>query len=875
MNESNFLYSEFDTLSKYGQLGESLPERTAAGLNPNFKLRKYQHEAFKRLIYYLNRHKDTKSPTPKHLLFNMATGSGKTLIMAGLILHLYTQGYRNFLFFVNATNIIDKTRDNFLDSLSSKYLFAPNINLGERFVDVREVDNFEEADSDNINICFTTTQKLHLDMQTASENSLTLDDFKDKKIVLLSDESHHMQATTRQGILIPETEGETWEVTVESIFNQNAENVLLEFTATMDYMNENIVDKYYSKVIYRYTLKEFRNDGYSKDVDILQSDLDNEGRMLQAIIISQYRQRIAGEEQINLKPVILFKAQRTVADSEKNEKDFAKLISELDVAAIEELRKESRIELLQRALKFFSDKGGLDALAQSLKQDFAPKYCLNVNREDHLNSHQRTLNTLEDSDNPIRAIFAVQKLNEGWDVLNLFDIVRLYNTRDARKNKPGKTTIAEAQLIGRGARYFPFSYKDEQRDMRKFDKMLDHRLRILEVLHYHSFNNVEYISELKTALAEQGIYDERAVTVRLLLKEEFKNKNFYKTALVYLNEKVKNKNEKINSVGDLLGELQDKHPTIEYNIPTGFGDEVSVFGQNRLEHGETSAVLHKDVKVKDIEKHIIRKAMARIPFYYFDNLKINFFPNIKSETDFIDNYLGGFTIRFKGKKEDLENLSNLSKLLGVEKLLHKVEDEARKNTSDYMGTHQFKPHNFRERFFDKDIKLDPESERYKGQRAFVADKPWYVFEENYGTSEEKSLVEAITPQMEEFSQKYKDVYLVRNERHVKIYNFKDGRGFEPDFLLFLRKEKGPFIVYQLFIEPKGELYMQQDAWKEKFLEEIKENHEVEYFGGDKVRIIGLPFYNSRGVRQVAFLTALQDAVEGKENTESSEQSKKT
>jgi type III restriction enzyme len=53
----------------------------------------------------------------------MATGSGKTLMMAGLILYLYEKGYRNFLFFVNSNNIIDKTRDNFLNDISIKYLF--------------------------------------------------------------------------------------------------------------------------------------------------------------------------------------------------------------------------------------------------------------------------------------------------------------------------------------------------------------------------------------------------------------------------------------------------------------------------------------------------------------------------------------------------------------------------------------------------------------------------------------------------------------------------------------------------------------------------------------------------------------------------------
>ena len=57
----------------------------------------------------------------------MATGSGKTIIMAGLILYLYEKGYRNFLFLVNLENIINKTKDNFLNNQSTKYLFNDNI----------------------------------------------------------------------------------------------------------------------------------------------------------------------------------------------------------------------------------------------------------------------------------------------------------------------------------------------------------------------------------------------------------------------------------------------------------------------------------------------------------------------------------------------------------------------------------------------------------------------------------------------------------------------------------------------------------------------------------------------------------------------------
>ena len=64
-----------------------------------------------------------------------------------------------------------------------------------------------------------------------------------------------------------------------------------------------------------------------------------------------------------------------------------------------------------------------------------------------------------------------ETLNEGWDVLNLFDIVRLYSTRDSA-TKIGKTTLSEAQLIGRGARYYPFEIENyNNKYQRKFDKL--------------------------------------------------------------------------------------------------------------------------------------------------------------------------------------------------------------------------------------------------------------------------------------------------------------------------------------------------------------------------------------------------------------------
>ena len=51
-----------------------------------------------------------KKDVPIHLLFNLATGAGKTLLMACNILYLFEQGYRNFIFFVNQIQIVEKTK---------------------------------------------------------------------------------------------------------------------------------------------------------------------------------------------------------------------------------------------------------------------------------------------------------------------------------------------------------------------------------------------------------------------------------------------------------------------------------------------------------------------------------------------------------------------------------------------------------------------------------------------------------------------------------------------------------------------------------------------------------------------------------------------
>ena len=108
-----FLYEKWMSCAKTVILAE-LPAYIPENLNPNFELRPYQKMAFENFITH---YESRNCPKPTQVLFHMATGSGKTLIMAGLMLYLYKQGYRNFLFFVNLSNIVEKPKENFLTPL--------------------------------------------------------------------------------------------------------------------------------------------------------------------------------------------------------------------------------------------------------------------------------------------------------------------------------------------------------------------------------------------------------------------------------------------------------------------------------------------------------------------------------------------------------------------------------------------------------------------------------------------------------------------------------------------------------------------------------------------------------------------------------------
>jgi len=864
-----FLYEYLDALSKFGKLKE-IPSFLEKGLSENIILRQYQKEAFSYFITYLEDENLLKNKKI-HNLFHMATGSGKTVIMAGLILYLYTKGYKNFLFFVNQTNILEKTKENFLNSKSNKYLFAKEIEYLAEKIKINEVDNFSaiNTSSNDINICFTSTQKLHMDLLEAKENSITYKDFEDKKIVFISDESHHVNTMTKKLTIGEQEEKNSWEYSVMNAFSRNKDHIMLEFTATADLNDKNVKAKYIDKLIYNYPLFNFRQSGYTKDFKNFATNSSLWERALMAIIMSEYRKYLFADAKVNIKPVVLFKSQK-IKESESFYDEFFEKMNYLNSKEINSLY-DCGIDELNKALDYFKEKdSSFMLLINSLKEGFSKDKSIIINgASDNSKETQLQINSLEDKDNPIRFIFAVDMLNEGWDVLNLFDIVRLYETRQGSgtKGKIGAYTIKEAQLIGRGARYCPFKIDESQEKFkRKYDNDLENSYRILETMYFHSRDDSKYISELRQALIATGMEDENPIKITYELKDSFKESDIYKKGYVFSNRRVQKDRTNVTEL-----EESKKNTIHYYTVRDSKGHINTLFLEDKDDKTFKLDKNIKSLKFKDISYNILLGASESYRELKFSVLKEKY-PHLNSMKEFLtdDKYLGNNILEISYTSENIKGKDIFNGLL---RAFNEISSYILSLKPEYEGSKTFYPKKLSDVIKNKSIYVSSvdsnggigQSQNTNSNENYqlsLFDMDWYVYNDNYGTSEEKLFIKyfnrEIKPKLEEKGVKF---FLIRNERipDLAIYSFSDGERFEADFLLFVEKTKlDNNVNFQLYIEPKGEHLLDKDAWKEKFLLQIDKNHRIEntiLTSNNDYMILGLPFYNEK-IRKLGFDKAI-------------------
>ncbi|HHF6233434.1 TPA: hypothetical protein ACPPOZ_001248, partial [Haemophilus influenzae] len=231
--------------------------------------------------------------------------------------------------------------------------------------------------------------------------------------------------------------------------------------------------------------------------------------------------------------------------------------------------------------------------------------------------------------------------------------------------------------------------------------------------------------------------------------------------------------------------------------------------------------------------------------FHFDRLQSKL--NIQNRNELQNNLLKDWQIEFLGLGQD-KQISPDDKLAGCLKILEMVEKRLNESDKPFIGTKEFTPKKLWEIFGtpkQKWVKKDDV------KTAIATQNDWYVMDNFAGTSLEEALIQFISERLGNLKSQY-DVHLIRNEEVLKLRNFDNGKGFMPDFILLLKdKQKSSsngvddFLHYQIFIEPKGGHLVENDEWKNAFLEAIT----VEY-GKNKIlqkdtphyRLIGLPFF---------------------------------
>lgn len=752
-----------------------------------------------------------------------------------------------------------KTFDNLINETSEKYLFTPRINIDGftiRIVYVRENEDFPELEPNTIYIKIVSIQSLtiQLDRLNIREGRSSLDNLISENIALLVDEAHHFNANASIQKVDKDDNPKAFENTMDTIRNSVLENgkyvIQLEFTATLPFgekgKEKKLRDKYLDKLLFNYTLKDFVSKnreglgGYGKHLSQIEANETIESKMLTGILINQYRKFLAIKSGfINFKPVILFKSN-SIKFSFEAQKIFENLVENLTVTQVnnhvEFTLRGAESQAINWFVKFYDSLEDKEQFIQSLKEDFLG-HILNANDDDE-ERIINNLNTLEQIDNPFRAVFAVEKVSEGWDVLNLYDIVRV-NERGQKAN-----TNAEAQLVGRGSRYYPLVHRDGKIITKQYFDATDERI-MLETFHYHTIQDPKYLEELSASYSALGIpieLDKPPKIYRTSLKTEFKDTYAYKFGFFVENLKKKPNKEEYVSLRD-------------YGFQNGFKYRVI---RGIRENQIFNEQVNKSIKVipKKIERKYIIEAMSRIPYYRFNIMKKDM-PMLKSKKEFIEgeNWLGSWDhmIEFNLDKDDELTAEDI--LRGTIEFLTNLSMLIHNNFMKETGTKQFIKIPISERlvdYYERSYKVDSNAV-INIDTINAKDKKWSPYDYIIGDDLERKMVELIENNiLSELEEKYERVYLIRNDEvynKIVVNEFNGTRRYLPDFILYLL-HKDTSKVTQIYLEPKGENFINKDGWKQKILEALGKDAEIVMdTTTDEFELFGVRFFTGNNYEE--------------------------
>ena len=377
----------------------------------------------------------------------MATGIGKTRLMASMIVLLYLEfGITNFMILAPNLTIYEKLIHDFTPN-SEKYLFKGILDFEEKLPQIITGDTYEKTAT-----VFRKNNQIQINIFNISKINSEKDEFGIPKIHRFSEyigQSYFEYLSNLKNLIVFMDEAHHYHAKagIEAIDNLNP-RLGVELTATAMFSGNK--NRPLNNIIYNYSLKEAIEKQYLKiptivgqenfKKELYTEDTLEDLKIKDALIIHE---RIKSELQIY---------------SEENKKTLIKPLMLVIAESIPHSEK-----LYKKITKETNDKYSHKILVLHSKQDQKLK-------EENL----KKLQTIEENTNPFEIIIHVNKLNEGWDVKNIYTLLPL---------RAANSMILIEQSMGRGLR-LPFG-------QRTGNKSLDQ----LNIINHDKFN--ELITKFK------------------------------------------------------------------------------------------------------------------------------------------------------------------------------------------------------------------------------------------------------------------------------------------------------------------------------------------------------------------------------------------
>ena len=804
MNEQKKLipgfYGRLREDSEYKKHLEETDQKFIKELENNLKHSLWQHqkEALSVLDFFINARddyyfkdklKEKKYENVSFYGFQMATGSGKTLLIGANILYLHrTKGYKRFLIITPNTTIYEKTIRNF--SLMRKECVYRNLNLdfnlmtGDNYVD--SSSNYDPSvDFDvyvfNIQKFFDRKSgKLKVDKEWETSawkdragNTISFREFlKQKRLVIITDEAHHYQRF-RVGSR-----------------KQSSGDVILELNPDLvleDNATEDLDDRWgrTQKIIYNYPINDFISDKYAKKIraygyrgaplfrrKTAEVTKDDKKKVITSILVHLVKKRAL--EDTKVKPILMVRAREILHAEELL--DYIKSELPEDEEIIERTYKEITQAKKYEITSLVSAEISLDDLKEEILKLPAKTFAFHTDNDDD-EDVKRKFDNIEENDQEI--LIQVKKAEEGWNVNNVYTILVLTNSRG-----PLKTYVK--QLIGRGVR-LPWL-------KRKYDGLflpLTKQQELLHVVCDITDNFKKFVEEIREemGLSEEALEEEN---IKHITKKNDSIATVDKFNDLYLPVLNIIKRSKMETSDDVLDNLTpDKLRIKEFveentnlvrgkrwlNLSTTIGEERGIDEDIDLERGEGKISLQKfDLEEREI-REVIREVIGRpnvLPSTPETREKLkDCISTINEENIWMskpwvsrEHFAQDFIKRLLNHLDDeIEKFYTLRKV-SDEKLLKEIfqeyDFEAKKNVESG------KWENIKDNAF-----VDPSDAR-SGFWIKGFDKSYYKFN-SFDSSSELKLARALD--------RMKDVeFWVRNRRNYWV-NYKAGHKFYPDFIV--------------------------------------------------------------------------------------------